>query len=68
MYLSSIKFLKPGELAFQSLIFNGYILILMEKVVYFELALRKSDLFPTKLILKFDQFILKLDSFLSLVI
>lgn len=40
----------------------------MEEVVDFELYLRKGDFFTTELILQFYQFVLKLNSFLSLVV
>ena len=40
----------------------------MEKIVDFELQFRKGNIFSTKLIFKFDQFVLEFNPQLSLVV
>ena len=58
--LSAVKFLEAGQFVLESVVLDGDVLILMEQVVNFELVLRKGDIFPAELILKFDQFVLEL--------
>ena len=52
----------------QSLIFNGDILILMQQIINLEFQLRKPNIFATKLIFQFDQFILKFNPKFPLII
>ena len=68
MDLASIKFFETSQLVLETVIFNGNVLILVEKVVDFEFQLRKRDIFSTELVLKFDQFILKFDSQFAFVV
>ena len=52
----------------EAVVFHGNILILVEKVVYFKLQFGGRAIFSAKLIFKFDQFVLKLNPQLPLVV
>lgn len=68
MDFASVCRLQPRELAVQTLIFQSVVLVMMQKIVYFELQLRNCDLFATELVLHFNQFVFELDSKLAFTI
>jgi hypothetical protein len=68
VYFSTVDFFHAHELIFESLIFDDDILILVKKIVDLELKLTDGDIFPTELILEFDEFIFEFDSHLTLII
>jgi len=65
---SAIKFLQSKKFSLEPLILNNHILILMQKIVNFELKFRNSDFLSAKLVLEFDEFVLKLNSHFPFVV
>jgi hypothetical protein len=63
-----IKLLNACKLVLEAIVFNSQILILMKKVIDFEITFGEKDFFATILILNSDEFILELYPFLTLVI
>lgn len=51
MYFRTVKFLQSCKFVFKLFILNGKILILMQKIVYFEFRLGEGDFLSAKLIL-----------------
>lgn len=68
LYFSAVEFFHPGKFSLESLIFDDEILVLVEKVVDFELEFGNDYFLATELVLQFDKFIFELDSNFPFVI